>query len=285
MSTNISPALLERVEAEAFFAVEEAAPSATRGALGMASLRIGGGVALAMRNDPTRFWSKVLGLGFEQPVTAELIGEVCGFYRSHGAAYATLEIAPDVLPADWPEICARLNLTPGGTLVKLAIDVDTAVARLDDSAQPAPRVSPEQVKPDQALAWASVQVESFGMPRDGLAEMAAATVGQPNWYQVGVWADGYLVGAAAMYTFEGAAHMFGAGTLPNARRRGGQTAMLAARVRAAQAAGCRWIVGETSVEAPGEHNPSLHNMMRAGLEPRYERRIWNWRDGEAGQEA
>lgn len=61
-------------------------------------------------------------------------------------------------------------------------------------------------------------------------------------------------------------------TLPTTDR-----ALLTARVRAAEAAGCRWLVAETGVEGPGEHNPSLHNMLRVGFEPLYERANWLWR--------
>jgi hypothetical protein len=37
----------------------------------MRSLWLGGGVALAVRDDPTHFWSKALGFGFGRPVTRE----------------------------------------------------------------------------------------------------------------------------------------------------------------------------------------------------------------------
>ncbi|MER6159534.1 hypothetical protein ABT147_28960 [Streptomyces sp. NPDC001868] len=72
------------------------------------------------------------------------------------------------------------------------------------------------------------------------------------------------------------AHMFAGATLPDARGRGAQSALLAARLRAAPAEGCRWIVAETGVEGPGEHNPSLRNLVRAGFEPMYDRPDWLW---------
>jgi GNAT superfamily N-acetyltransferase len=71
--------------------------------------------------------------------------------------------------------------------------------------------------------------------------------------------------------------MFGGATLPEARGRGAQSALLTARVRAATGEGCRWLVAETGAEGPGEHNPSLHNMVRVGFEPLYERANWLWR--------
>jgi len=50
-----------------------------------------------------------------------------------------------------------------------------------------------------------------------------------------------------------------------------------ARVEAARAAGCRWLVAETGAEASGERNPSLHNLQQAGFSVIYERRNWIFR--------
>jgi len=52
-------------------------------------------------------------------VTEELLGEVIAFYRAAGTRVMNLHLAPEVLPADWPEICERLGLVKGGTLVKI----------------------------------------------------------------------------------------------------------------------------------------------------------------------
>jgi hypothetical protein len=35
-------------------------------------------------------------------------------------------------------------------------------------------------------------------------------------------------------------------------------------------------VAETGAKGPGEHNTSLHNRLRAGFEPLYERTTWVW---------
>ena len=62
--------------------------------LGIATLRISGGVALSMRHDVTGYWSKALGFGFEEPVTEELIGRVLAFYRAERTPGAVIQIAP-----------------------------------------------------------------------------------------------------------------------------------------------------------------------------------------------
>jgi ribosomal protein S18 acetylase RimI-like enzyme len=69
--------------------------------------------------------------------------------------------------------------------------------------------------------------------------------------------------------------LFAASTLPKARGRGAQSALVAARVRAAAELGLRWLVVETAQEVP-EGNSSLHNVRRLGFETQYERGQWVW---------
>lgn len=255
---------------------ELAAPPGVRAALGMDAARIGGGVALSVRDDPARYWSKALGFGFEEPVTADLIGEVCAFYRSRGTPLAVLQLAPSVLPEDWSEICARENLSAGSAWVKLACPTDEALARAEEPGRPAAGVRVAPVEARDAAEWGALMMRGFGMPEEHLGAMIAGGVGRAGWHPYGAWLDGELVGTATMHVHGDAAQFFGAATLPHARRRGAQSAFLAARARAAAAAGCGWLVAETGAEAPGEHNSSLHNMRRAGFEVLYERRNWVW---------
>jgi hypothetical protein len=39
---------------------------------------------------------------------------------------------------------------------------------------------------------------------------------------------------------------------------------------------CYLLTVDAVAEGPGEHNPSLHNMVRAGIPVRYERPNWRW---------
>jgi hypothetical protein len=74
-------ALTEAADAEFMYQYEATAAPPTKTALGIATTRIGGGVALSMRNDITGYWSKALGFGFTELVASELIGQVVEFYR------------------------------------------------------------------------------------------------------------------------------------------------------------------------------------------------------------
>jgi hypothetical protein len=115
------------------------------------------------------------------------------------------------------------------------------------------------------------------MPEGALSEMVAASVGRLDWRPYAVWDDEEIVAAGTMYIRQGIGQLSGGATLSFARNRGAQSALLAARAREAHAAGCRWLVAETGVEAPGTHNSSLHNMLRMGFTSLYQRQNWIWR--------
>jgi GNAT superfamily N-acetyltransferase len=120
---------------------------------------------------------------------------------------------------------------------------------------------------------------TFGFTTPDVIEMAASCVGKADWQQYAVRAGERIVAVGSVFLNGECADMFGGATLPEARGRGAQSAPLTARIRAAKAEGraVGWLVAETGTEAPGEHNPSLHNMARAGFEPLYERTTWLWR--------
>ncbi|MFE2422519.1 GNAT family N-acetyltransferase [Streptomyces hokutonensis] len=275
MTTVVQPSVAEQSEAETLYRFQTETPESVRTALGMSATRIGGGVVLSMRNDSTHFWSKALGLGVTEPVTAQLVAEICDFYRAERTPQAVLQIAPAFLPEDWPEICAREGIVRAPSWVKLVCPADEAVARADALDKPdGIQVTP--LAAEEALEWGTVMMRAFGTPVEHYAEMAAATVTRPGWHPYGAWLDGELVGTGTLLVRGGTAQMFAGAVLPHARGRGGQTALLAARARTARKLGCRVLVAETGAERAGTHNSSLHNMLRLGFEVAYERPNWRW---------
>jgi len=122
-------ALAETAEAEFMYAFETGAPRSARSALGMAAVRLGGGVVLAMGADPTGgYWNKALGFGITEPVTDDLVAAVLDVYRASGSAAAVLQLAPSVLPDDWDDICARHGIVPGSVWAKLLRHAGVPVA-------------------------------------------------------------------------------------------------------------------------------------------------------------
>jgi GNAT superfamily N-acetyltransferase len=80
--------------------------------------------------------------------------------------------------------------------------------------------------------------------------------------------DGEPAGGASLRIGDGVAHLVGAATLPAHRRRGVQSALLAARLADAAAAGCDLAVVQTQ---PG--SKSQQNVQRAGFDLLYTRAV------------
>lgn len=279
-----SPALVSKIEgseAEALLSWERNAPGEVRSALGMNDIRFGDTVVLSMRNDPTFFWSKALGFGRSVPVTSEEIAKVCAFYAQQKTPQAVLQLAPSAIPEDWEDICAREGITCGSSWVKLVAKVDDVIERANGPERRQPSgVKVSLVEPAEAHRWASVMMEGFGMPKEHFAEMAAASVLHPDWYPHALWLNGEIVGTGTMHRGSETAQLFGGAVLEPARNRGGQTELLSMRASLARDLGCRLLVAETGAEADGEHNSSLHNMLRLGFRVAYERQNWVWKLAE-----
>jgi GNAT superfamily N-acetyltransferase len=224
-------------------------------------------------------WSKTLGLGFAEPVTADLLERVIEFYRDCGMPAATLQLAPQVLPVDWPDISARLNISASGpSLVKLAGDLGTVTQSSRDAVRLDDDLRVISVPAARAREWSEVMLRAFGLPVKHQVEMGVGCVSRPGWQAFAVCSDSEIVATAGLFIRGSAAHLFRGATLPAARRLGAQSALIAVRAAAARAAGCRWLVGETAAEGRGEHNSSLRNLLRAGMTVRYERPSWTWRE-------
>jgi ribosomal protein S18 acetylase RimI-like enzyme len=256
-------------EAAVLQSLLDGASDAVVARLGLAVARIGGAVVTSAADDPTRFWSKVLGLGVEQPVTEELVAEILAFYTAHGNARAAFQVAPALLPPDWDEICARHRLVQGATWYK--------VARDGRPADPAPTaLGVTAIGPADADEAASVLAAGFGWDEDLMVGIYghALRAGRVTGF---VARDGGRAVAAGVLGVAGrAGEMYGAATLPDFRGRGAQSALLAARIDAAAARGCTTLYAETWVPGPDGHNPSLDNLLRAGFTIRYERPSWRW---------
>ncbi|WP_142392673.1 GNAT family N-acetyltransferase [Mycobacterium sp. 3519A] len=261
--------LAEQAEAEFMYQYLAMASAETKARLGISTTRIGGGVAVSMRHDVTKYWSKALGFGITEPVSAELIDEIVDFYRGEQSSGAVIQIAPHAIPADWDEICARHGFTLRSSWFKLACDVNQFRPGTSEL-----RVTP--VSDSDAAQWASVTLQGFEMPEEQLLDMFVASAQHPNFRPYAAWDDDTMVAAANLY-IHGAVGSFNAdATLPSHRNRGAQSAMLAVRASEAASAGCRWLVAETGRPAPGATNPSLDNMLRSGLQPMYLRHNWAW---------
>lgn len=272
MDTAAASRATELGEAAYLSAMFEHASPDVRRALGLSHGRVGGAVVTVMANDPTSgYWSRVVGLGFDEPVTETLIDGILDFARQHGARSLIFQISPWTAGA-WEDVLSERGALPGTAWVKFAAELPVA----HPAASTDLRIG--RVGPDDAAEFAEVFICGFGMPDDPhLARWIAATASMPGFRGYAGRDGARIVAVANSFTADGRTALCGAATLPEARRRGAQSALMAARLRDAAAAGSAWITCETHVETEQSGpNPSLHNMRRMGFTELYERRNWRW---------
>jgi GNAT superfamily N-acetyltransferase len=150
-------------------------------------------------------------------------------------------------------------------------------SRDDGAAIPGPRtdlhISDLRISPTEDAAPFAAVAAGCGIPA-GPAAALAQIVAAPGWLCFVAWAGVEPAGVGALYVDGPGAWLGVAFTLPAFRGRGAQTAILAARIDAARAAGATLLVTETGERLPDRPAASYRNILRAGFREEYRRSNW-----------
>ena len=209
----------------------------------------GGHMIFAGLNSPIGHAS---GLGFNGPVTASDLDRLENFYKSHGAP-------------------AQLDLCPltDSSLLEMVSARRYAIAELNNvlycPLNPAgPTEVPSNVtirrgRAEEASLFSELVARSFfdnGDPPAGFADMLAPLFAFPESITFLASVNGAPVAAAAgrVIPEHRIFALFGAGTLPEFRKQGIQTALLRTRLKVAAEAGCEYAVVVTRGGTISERN-------------------------------
>jgi GNAT superfamily N-acetyltransferase len=263
-------ARIERAEVDLIRAVGRAS-AARSGIDGFVTPLAGGAAAFAGAGSP---YTKVVGLGFGGLPDPVELAEIEAAYAAHGAP-TSVELAhlgdPD-LPALLSDRSYRLE----GFENVLGLDLASWAE------QPVPAGIEVRTSGDAEFEYwlpvvveASVHPDAQGVPWHDDFDAAAIEAAQRDSAAAGLvryaaFRDGVLAGGAEFRIAEvdgvGIAQLAGAGTAPAHRRHGVQSALLAARLADARAAGCAVAV---IVTQPG--SKSQQNAQRRGFDLLYTR--------------
>ena len=144
--------------------------------------------------------------------------------------------------------------------------------KFERDAAPAPEAATDLAVAEtiDADGFGRVAAEGSGLPPE-TAPLLARVVGAPGWHCFLASAAGEPAAAGALYVDGTSAWLGIAATRAAFRRRGAQSALLAARIEAARAAGAKLLTTETGTGDPG---PSYRNIERAGFRAAYVRPNW-----------
>lgn len=191
-------------------------------------------------------------------------GELDGLMAELDRAEVAWSISarPDLDPSLLARLAAR-GFRPGYAWMKFARGIEA----------PPPTPTPlriEEVGAADAPAMAAVVAAGFGMG-DAIDSSLVELPGRPGWHCFLAWHERQAVAAAVCYVRGDAAWLGMAATLPAFRRWGAHRALIAARIRAAAAAGARQIFVETGERVVGKPDQSYRNLLRMGFRELYRR--------------
>jgi GNAT superfamily N-acetyltransferase len=215
--------------------------------------------------------TQTFGLGLFEPATPEQLCDIEAFFKQRGAAVMH-------------EVSPLAGIATFGLLAErgyLPIELSTVlVQRL---AEPAPLAAPpgmrvRVVERHEREAWIETAVAGWSDdPQNAriigaIAELAIANDAMLHFL---VERDGAPIATGSLGIHAGVALLAGASTVPQARGRGAQTALLAARLAEARRGGCELAMMVTS---PG--STSQRNAERRGFRVAYTRTKWRLRRPE-----
>lgn len=251
---------LERTEASSNAACVEAR-AVLEPAAGAAWIEVAG--AYAMFDGPDSFLTQTFGLGVFDPVDMAVLETLETFFSERGAPVYH-EVSP-LASAVIPLLVARgYQPVEFTNVLYRPVDGTTAGASADFCVR--------RIAPDEAARWADTAAQGWSEDPDAAAFMR--TYGELLVRASGMNCfvaerEGTAVAAGGLGIYGRVAILAGASTVPAARGRGAQRALLEARLRCAADQGCDLAMMGT---APG--SASQRNAERQGFRIAYTRVKW-----------
>jgi hypothetical protein len=265
LETNKQGFAVEMIEFNAWRDLMSVIPAPLEAALGADCRLVGGAMSISARNVPLVTFNRTIGLGLERPAERDDLRDIMRHMREFSASVAQLQIAPFALsPALEADLVAEGFKRVPTTWAKMG-------RRSSDPPAIEAGLSVDSVGPQDAQLFASTVIAGFGMP-PSFVPWLEDLPGRDRWRCYVVRSGAETIAAGAMFVDADAAWLGMAATLPTARRRGAQGALIAQRIADAAALGRPWVFTETAILDGA--NPSLANMRRAGFECLHERTNW-----------
>ena len=219
---------------------------------------------LIMRNMPTWFLNRVIGLGLEQPVTEQDIDDLIDLYHRN-----EVPMGISLCPGAETEEIERWLIERGFFIA------NNWVKMLRDVSPPIPSNSTlrvELARPDQSGIVAEIVKIGFELD-EKLSSIFGTAVSSSNNRVYIAWDNDVPASVGMLTVVKNVGHLNTAATLPEFRGQGGQGAIMAKRIQDGIELGCRCFVTETW--DPGDEiNHSYNNMLRHGFKLAYKRPNW-----------
>lgn len=228
--------------------------------------RAGGALCSVSSTDPTIMMNRVLELGAGGPPTREQLLDIRRVYEDAGVPRFFLHIVPERKSPDTDELLADTGYEKYRGWMKFVRGAGGVRAANTDLAV-------RHVGPEYGVDFAAIAVPAFDMLPESRPVVALLTAVRNQ--QAFMSFDGNQPAGTGVVFIDDDTALFDWGaTHPDFRRRGGQTAVLSARIRFALEAGCTTITTATGEAVPGDPQHSYGNIRKSGFAEAYLRENW-----------
>lgn len=256
----------ERVELQGFLAWFDAAAAARIDDLPWQCRQIGDASCFLCPNEPSILVNRVLGLGSSELPSLDQLVAIRELYADAGLKRFFLHVMPERFGPDPGQLLAAAGYTRYRGWMKFSRDTVTPMPARSE-------LSVRRIGRDHAADFAAIAGAAFDF-QPAFQPAIAALADAAGW-QLYMSFDGTTpAGTGGLFVRGGIGTLDFGSTDPGYRRRGGQSAVLRARIDAARDAGCHAIVTMTGEAVAGEEQHSYRNIERAGFAPAYVRENW-----------
>ena len=246
---------IERVERDAWLDLYAAAPLDAAAELDLGYALKGDAALLIMRQVDALTFNRLACLGVLSPAQPEALDKTIAAFDEAGVRNWVVQVPEGETALE--ALCGARGLSPHRRVWAKFVRRPGVI-----SAQTSLEV--RTIGPEHAPAFGEIAAGVFGLP-PAAAKWFSALVDRPQWTCFMAFDGDTPVATGALFV-EGDCGWLGVGaTLGAYRQRGAQSALLAARIAHATAAGVRIMTTETGIPHPGESGPSYGNIQRAGF--------------------
>jgi GNAT superfamily N-acetyltransferase len=253
--------IAERVERAALADLHAAAAAEVKASLGLELKEISGALVSIARHEPSILLNRTIGLGVEQPATPAAVAQIVAAYAAAGVTRYFLHLHPEAGPPDLRDWLVQAGLVKYRGWMKF---------RRDPLAPPAVKTGVEvrHVGGEHGFEFGTIAAPCFDLT-DKAIPLLAPLASRTGWHIYMSFADGKPAGTGALFVRDGIAWLDWGATHRDHRGKGGQSAVLAARIRHAIDAGCGILLTATGEAVEGDPQHSYKNILRSGFEPAY----------------
>lgn len=207
-------------------------------------------------------FNRAIGIGLNYPVTEDHIKNIIKYYENAGVKRFFVQVSPAAEPNNYKAILNNMGFKHYNNWAKFYKKLDMKLTGFKSN------LIVEELKLPETELFDNVINKAFEFS-DGSEVLFTQTYKRPGWKHYSAKEENKIIAAASMFVCGKYASLAIAGTLPDERGKGAQSALILRRINDAFDAGCEYIIVETAEDKPEKPSASNRNMKKLGFKLAY----------------